>query len=115
MGVLRPFVGERLDLEPGGIDDGLVLVGVQRADRVDDRPARLRPLGRGPQQLELQLRQRPRTPAQIGPPREHAETGARRVDERTVEPALVELARVGGHHVDVRRHAPRASAAARPG
>ena len=96
MRVLRPLVAERLDLEPGGVDDGLVLVGVQRADRVDDRAARLRALGRGAQQLELQLGQRARAPAQVGTPREHAEPRARRVDERTVEARLVELAQVGG-------------------
>ena len=36
---LRPLVAERLDREAGRVDDRLVLVGVQRADRVDDRAA----------------------------------------------------------------------------
>src|SRR5207248_11326141 len=48
--------------------------------------------------------QRLRTPAQVGPAREDAEAGARRVDERAVEPVLVELADVGIHHAYVRRH-----------
>src|SRR5690348_17652491 len=40
--------------------------------------------------------------AQVGAARQHAEPGARRVDERAVEAALVELARVHVHHVHVR-------------
>ena len=53
---LRPLLAERLRLEPDGVDDRLVLVGVQRADRVDDRAARPRALGGGAQELELELR-----------------------------------------------------------
>ena len=104
MRVLRPLIGERQHLEPGGVDDRLVLVRVHGADGVDDRPAGLRPLGRGLEQLELELRQGPRPPAEVGPPREHAEPGARRVDERSVEAALVELAHIGGNDPDVRPH-----------
>ena len=70
---------------PGRVDDRLVLVGVQRADRVDDRPARPHALGGRAQQRELELRQRLRAPAQVGPAGEHAEAGAGRVDERAVE------------------------------
>ena len=47
MRILRPLVAERHDLEAARLDDRLVLVGVHRADRVDDRPARLHALGRG--------------------------------------------------------------------
>ena len=75
----------RVGLEAARLDDGLVLVGVDRADRVDDRPAGPDALGRGAQQRELQLGQRLRAPAQVGPAREHAEPRARRVDERAVE------------------------------
>ena len=66
-------------------------------------PPGLRALGGGAQQLELQLGQRPRAPAQVGTAREHAEAGARRVDERAVEADLVELAQVGRDDADVRR------------
>src|SRR5947209_9812640 len=52
--LFRSLVGERENLEPGRVDDRLVLVRVQRADRVDDRPAGVRPLGGGLQQLELE-------------------------------------------------------------
>ena len=47
VGELRPLLAERLGLEARGVDDGFVLVGVQRADRVDDRAAGARPLGGG--------------------------------------------------------------------
>ena len=55
---MRPLGAEVLDREAGRVDDRLVLVGVQRADRVDDRAAGLHALRRGPQQRELELRQR---------------------------------------------------------
>ena len=48
---------DRLDCEPG-VDDVLRLVAVDRADGVDDRPARADPLRRGAQQLELEPGQR---------------------------------------------------------
>src|SRR5471032_1678168 len=102
--VLRPFLTERVDLEARGVDDGLILVGVQRADRVDDRPARLHPLRRRAQELELELGQRARAPAQVGPPRQHAKARAGRVNECAVEATLVELAHVRLHDADVRRH-----------
>src|SRR5579862_9463312 len=101
--VLRPLVAERLDGEPRRVDDGTVLVRVERADGVDDRSARNHTLRRGPEQLELKLGQRLRAPAQIGPAGEHAETGARRVDERAVEPPLVERTDVGLDDADVRQ------------
>ena len=63
VGVARPFLAERVEAEPqlagDGVDDGLVLVGVHRADAVYDRAAGPHTLGRGAQQLELQLGQRP--------------------------------------------------------
>ena len=81
---LRPAL-DRLDLEPRRVDDGLGLVRVERADGVDDRAAGADALGRRPQQLELELRQRVRAPAQVGARGEDAEAGAGRVDERAVE------------------------------
>ncbi len=61
---LRPLVGEaRVDLEPGRVDDGLRLVGVDRAHRVDDRPAGSHALGRCAEELELELRKRLGAPA----------------------------------------------------
>src|SRR5882724_8365941 len=51
MSELRPLLPERLDRKPGGVDDRLVLLGVQRADGIDDRPARLGALRRHPQEL----------------------------------------------------------------
>ena len=48
----------RLDREAGRVDDRLVLVRVDRADRVDDRAARPHALGGRAQQRELELRQR---------------------------------------------------------
>ena len=71
--------------ETGGVDDGLRLVGVDRADRVDDRAAGPDAVGRRPQELELQLGQRLGAPAQVGARCENAETGTGRVDERAVE------------------------------
>ena len=55
--------------------------------------------------VELELRQRPRAPAQVGPPGEHAEPGARRVDERAVEPGQLRGQRVASalDDGDVRR------------
>ena len=73
------------DFEPARIHDPLVLVGVDRADRVDDRAAGRNALGGGAEQRELQLGQRLRAPPQVGPLRHDAEAGARGVDERTVE------------------------------
>ena len=65
--------------------------GFERADGVDDRPAGPHALGGGAEERELELRERRRAPAQVGPLREDAETRARRVDERAVE--AVELRR----------------------
>src|SRR5437764_7959968 len=62
---LRPFLAERHDFEPAGVDDRLVLVGVDRAYGVDDGPARLHALGGSAEQRELELRQRRRPPAQV--------------------------------------------------
>ena len=70
---------------PARVDDRLVLVGVDRADGVDDRPARPHALGGRAEERELELRQRLRAPAQVGALREHAEARARGVDERPVE------------------------------
>src|SRR5206468_586092 len=58
--------------------------------------------GGGSQQLELELRQRSPAPAQVGAAREHAEAGAGRVDERSVEAVLVELTGVDVDDVHVR-------------
>ena len=102
--VLRPLGAERLDGQAERVDDRLVLVGVQRADGVDDRPAGLRPLGGRPQQLELQLGQRLRAPAEVGTAREHAEARARRVDERAVEAASSSSRTSAVTTRDVRRH-----------
>src|SRR5205823_6528640 len=102
--VLRPLAAERLDLEAGRIDDGLVLVRVEGAHGVDDRAAGLRPLRRRADQLQLQLGERLGAPAQIGSAGQHAEARARRVDERAVEALLGELAHVGVDDAHVRRH-----------
>ena len=101
---LRPLL-DRLDLEAGRVDDGLGLVRVDRADRVDDRAARPHALGGRPQQLELELGQRLRAPAQVGPRSEDAEPRARRVDERAVEAGQLgrQRASVRVDDADVRR------------
>ena len=99
---LGPLLAERLRFEPEGVDDRFVLVCVERADGVEDRAARARALGGGAQQPELQLGQRLRAPAQVGPAVEHAEAGARRVDERAIEARRVELAHVGIDDAHVR-------------
>ena len=98
----------RVDLEPGRVDDGLRLVGVDRADRVDDRPARPHALGRGAQQLELELGQRLGAPAQVRPPVQDAEPRARCVDERAVEADQLgrKRAAVGDDDAHVRRAEP---------
>ena len=75
----------RIDLEPGSVDDLLRLVGVDRADRVDDRAARADPLGCGTQELELELRQRLCAPAQVGATVQDTEAGAGCIHERVVE------------------------------
>ena len=82
---LRPFVAERQDAQAARLDDRLVLVRVHGTDGVDDRAARADALRGRAQQRELELRQRARAPAQVGPLREHAGPRARRVDERPVE------------------------------
>ena len=66
-------------------------------------------LGRRAQQLELELGQRLRAPAQVGPRGEHAEPGARRVDERAVEARQLRRQRRG------RRRARRARSSRRAG
>ena len=92
-------------LEPRGVDDRLVLVGVQRADRVDDRAARLRALGRGAQQLELQLGQRA---ARASAGRDGARarrapsTARRRARGRSRDSSSSRS--VGSDDADVRRH-----------
>src|SRR5258708_39658938 len=85
MGELRPLLPERLHAETARVDDRLVLVGVDRANRVEDRPARTNAFRRRAEQGELELRQRLRTPAKIGALREDAEARARGVDKRAVE------------------------------
>src|SRR3954451_14834799 len=99
----RPLVPERDDLEPAGVDDRLVLVGVQRADGVDDRPTRLNALRSGLQEPELELRERLRAPAQVGSRPEDAEARARRVHERPVEAGELgwELGRGSVHYGEV--------------
>src|SRR3954447_3035862 len=80
-----PLLAERYDLEPACVDDRLVLLGVDRADGVDERPTRLQALGGGAEQRELQLRQRGRTPPKVGSLPEYTEPRARRIHEGTVE------------------------------
>ena len=65
-------------------------------------------LGGGAQQLQLQLRQRARPPAEVGARREDAEARAGRVDERPVEPGQLgrKRAPVGVHDRDVVRAEP---------
>src|SRR4051812_43593143 len=100
MAVVGPLL-DRLDLEAGGVDDGFVLVRVDRAYGVDDRAARADALGRGAQELELQLGQRAGAPAQVRAAREDAGAGAGRVEQGAVEAGLVERARVGVDDADV--------------
>jgi len=83
---LRPFLAERKHAEAARLDDAERLLGVDRADRVDERSAGPDPFGRRAKQRELELRQRLGPPAEIGPLGEDAETRARSVDERAVEP-----------------------------
>src|SRR5262249_47302524 len=83
----RPLVAEWHDGEAARVHDRLALVGVQRADGVEDRAAGANPLGGGAKQRELKVGQRGRAPAEIGALREDAETRAWRVDERPVEAA----------------------------
>src|SRR5437764_6342015 len=61
---LRPLVAERHGLQPGCVDDVLVLFGVDRAHGVEDRSARLDAVGGDAQELLLELRERARAPAQ---------------------------------------------------
>src|SRR6266508_294220 len=82
---LRPLVSERLDAKTRGVDDGFVLLRVDRANRVDDRAAGTDAFGGDAQKLELQLWERPCAPTEIGTAREHAEARAGRVDEHAVE------------------------------
>src|SRR5262249_50270780 len=82
---LRPLGSELLRLEARRVDDGLVLVGVDRANLGDDDAARPDALRRGSQERELELRKRSCAPAQVGAAGEDTETRAGRVDERAVE------------------------------
>ena len=50
----RPLLAERLGLQARGVDDGLVLLGVDRADGVEDGPAGSGSLRGRAKQLELQ-------------------------------------------------------------
>ena len=84
MAELRPFL-DRIDREAGGVDHRLGLVGVDRADRVDDRAAGPSALGRRAEEVELKLGERRRAPAQVGPRSEDSQARARRVDEGPVE------------------------------
>ena len=62
---LRPFVGERrVRLQPGRLDDGLGLVAVDRAHRVDDRAAG--PDAPGGAEQELQLGREAGASASVG-------------------------------------------------
>src|SRR5215208_1075533 len=106
MPVPRPLVRKRrLDVEARGVDDGLVLVGVEGADGVDEGAARTEPRRGGPEQRELEARERPRAPAEIWSPAEDAEPGARGIDECAVEPVELgrQVSRVRAHDRDVRR------------
>ena len=61
------------------------------------------------EQRPLQIGQRGRAPTQVGPRGEHAQSGARRVDEHAVEPRVLggKLERVGVDDRDVREAEPR--------
>ena len=113
----RPLVSERrIDFEAGCVDDLLRLVGVDRADRVDDRAARAHALRGGAEELELELGERLCAPAQVRSAVEDAEAGARSVDERAVEASELgrELAAVGDDDANVSsRRAARRSPRAR--
>ena len=118
---------------PERVDDRLVLVGVQRADRVDDRAARLRARGRRLQQLELQLGQRLRRASAGragGRARRDPSTARRRARGRSRSPsssrtsafttrtfgkppASRERLRAAGMHLDRRHLAVRASSPSR--
>ena len=95
----------RVDPEAGGVDDRLGLVGIDRADRVDDRAASADSLGGSAEQLELKLRKWLGPPAQVRAPIENAKPGARRIDERSVEAVQLERKRtpVGDDDMHVRR------------
>ena len=82
---LRPLVAEWLDAQAGRVDDALRLFGIDRADGVEDRAARLDACGRDPQQLLLQVRKRLSAPAQVWTRGEDTESGARRVDQYPLE------------------------------
>ena len=81
----QPSIGSTA--RPDASTTPLCLVCVDRADRVDDRAPGPHARGGRLQQLELELGQRLRAPAQVGTGGEDAEPGARRVDERAVEAA----------------------------
>ncbi len=103
---LGPLVGEaRIHLEPGGVDDCLRLVRVDRADRVHDRAPRSHALRRCLQQLELELGERLGAPAKVGATIEDAEPGTRSIDERAVESRQLggKRAAVRDDDTDVRR------------
>src|SRR6266511_977409 len=85
MAEVRPLVAERDDVEPGSVDDVLVLGSRDRADGVDDRPAGTDTFRRGVKQVELELREGPRTPAEVRSSGKDAEAGTRRVHQRPVE------------------------------
>src|SRR3954467_12172986 len=82
---LRPLPAPGVGLEAVPVDDRLVLVRVDRADRVDDRAARSHALGGNAQQIPLQLGKWLAPPAQVGPRGEHAQPRAWGVDEHAVE------------------------------
>src|SRR5258707_765963 len=105
MRVLGPLVPQWQHLETARLDDCLVFLGVDRADRVDDRPTRTHPLGGRAQERQLEFGERGRAPAQIGSLSEDPETGAGRIDESTIEALEIEreLRSVGFDHGYVRR------------
>src|SRR5437763_4989551 len=80
-----PLIVKRQDGEPARVDDGLALVGVERADGVNDRAAGPHSFGGGAEERELELGKRRRAPAEVGPLGEDAEARARGVDESAVE------------------------------
>ena len=80
-----PLIVKRQDGEPARVDDGLALVGVERADGVDDRAAGPHSFGGGAEERELELGKRRRAPAEVGPLGQDAEARARGVDESAVE------------------------------
>ncbi len=90
--------------QPGRVHDRLVLVGIHRADGVDDLASGLDALRGCAEQRELELGQRLGSPAQVRTLIQHAEPGAGRVHERAVEAGQIgrQIQRVCHYDADIR-------------